>query len=143
MKKHLLIIGCTLAASLGGAQPATALPYHDSYCREFTRPVNVGGQLEDAYGTACLQPDGSWRIVGDDRYDGLPVVQHVTVINRSIAPVPVYISKQRYFTAREVIDIQRGNIYRPVQYYSHQPARRASKYDRRGHNNHRNRNRWR
>ncbi|GGB58310.1 17 kDa surface antigen [Tistrella bauzanensis] len=33
------------------------------YCREFTQRVNVGGQTEEAYGTACRQPDGSWRIV--------------------------------------------------------------------------------
>ncbi|MEN2979070.1 RT0821/Lpp0805 family surface protein [Tistrella bauzanensis] len=33
------------------------------YCREFTQRVNVGGKTEEAYGTACRQPDGSWRIV--------------------------------------------------------------------------------
>ena len=35
-----------------------------SYCREFTQTVNVGGQIQDAYGTACRQPDGSWKISG-------------------------------------------------------------------------------
>ena len=34
------------------------------YCREFTQTVNVGGQIQDAYGTACRQPDGSWKISG-------------------------------------------------------------------------------
>jgi surface antigen len=33
-----------------------------SYCREFQQTVTVGGLTEDAYGTACRQPDGSWRI---------------------------------------------------------------------------------
>ncbi|AFK52826.1 RT0821/Lpp0805 family surface protein [Tistrella mobilis] len=33
------------------------------YCREFTQRVNVGGKTEEAYGTACRQPDGSWKIV--------------------------------------------------------------------------------
>jgi surface antigen len=33
------------------------------YCREFQQTVTVGGSTEDAYGTACRQPDGSWRIV--------------------------------------------------------------------------------
>ncbi len=33
------------------------------YCREYTTKVIVGGQKEDAYGTACRQPDGSWKIV--------------------------------------------------------------------------------
>ena len=33
------------------------------YCREFTQTVNIGGNEEQAYGTACRQPDGSWKIV--------------------------------------------------------------------------------
>ena len=33
------------------------------YCREFQQNVQVGGQTQQAYGTACRQPDGSWRIV--------------------------------------------------------------------------------
>lgn len=33
------------------------------YCREFIETVTVGGRTEEAYGTACRQPDGSWRIV--------------------------------------------------------------------------------
>lgn len=33
------------------------------YCREYQQTVVVGGQEEQAYGTACRQPDGSWKIV--------------------------------------------------------------------------------
>ena len=33
------------------------------YCREFTRIIYVGGHPRHAYGNACLQPDGSWRMV--------------------------------------------------------------------------------
>lgn len=33
------------------------------YCREFQQTVTIGGQTENAYGTACRQPDGSWQIV--------------------------------------------------------------------------------
>jgi surface antigen len=33
-----------------------------AYCREFQQTVNVGGQMQEAYGTACRQPDGSWAI---------------------------------------------------------------------------------
>jgi 17 kDa outer membrane surface antigen len=33
------------------------------YCREFQQNVTVGGQNEQAYGTACQQPDGAWEIV--------------------------------------------------------------------------------
>lgn len=33
-----------------------------SPCREFTQTVYIGGKSEEAYGTACRQPDGSWKI---------------------------------------------------------------------------------
>jgi len=33
------------------------------YCREYRTEVEVGGRIEEAYGTACRQPDGSWEIV--------------------------------------------------------------------------------
>lgn len=33
------------------------------YCREYQQTVTVGGRTENAYGTACRQPDGSWRVV--------------------------------------------------------------------------------
>ncbi|MEX2644001.1 MAG: RT0821/Lpp0805 family surface protein [Acetobacterales bacterium] len=32
------------------------------YCREFQQTVTVGGATEQAYGTACRQPDGTWKI---------------------------------------------------------------------------------
>ena len=31
-------------------------------CREFTMNAQIGGQTEQVYGTACREPDGSWRI---------------------------------------------------------------------------------
>ncbi|MDH3639009.1 MAG: RT0821/Lpp0805 family surface protein [Gammaproteobacteria bacterium] len=34
------------------------------YCREFQQTITVGGQTEQGHGTACRQPDGSWRIMG-------------------------------------------------------------------------------
>lgn len=36
-----------------------------NYCREFQQTVSVGGRTEQAYGTACKQPDGSWKIVNN------------------------------------------------------------------------------
>jgi surface antigen len=36
-----------------------------AYCREFQQEITVGGETEQAYGTACLQPDGAWKIVSD------------------------------------------------------------------------------
>ena len=34
-----------------------------SYCREYTQTVYIGGEPQAAYGRACRQPDGSWKIV--------------------------------------------------------------------------------
>jgi surface antigen len=34
------------------------------YCREFQQTVTISGQTQQAYGTACRQPDGTWRIQG-------------------------------------------------------------------------------
>ncbi len=33
------------------------------YCREYQQTVTIGGKKENSYGTACRQPDGSWKIV--------------------------------------------------------------------------------
>ncbi len=33
------------------------------YCREYQTTIHVGGRVENAYGTACREPDGTWRIV--------------------------------------------------------------------------------
>ncbi len=36
-----------------------------AYCREFQQNIVVGGQTQRGYGTACREPDGSWRIVNN------------------------------------------------------------------------------
>ncbi len=33
-----------------------------SYCREYQQEITVGGKKQQSYGTACRQPDGSWKI---------------------------------------------------------------------------------
>ncbi|MDH3739664.1 MAG: RT0821/Lpp0805 family surface protein, partial [Alphaproteobacteria bacterium] len=35
----------------------------NAYCREYQTTVVVGGREQEAYGTACQQPDGSWKVV--------------------------------------------------------------------------------
>ncbi len=34
-------------------------------CREFQQDVTIGGNKTDAYGTACMQPDGSWQVISN------------------------------------------------------------------------------
>ena len=35
-----------------------------TYCRPFTQTIFVDGEQQSLEGTACRQPDGSWKIVG-------------------------------------------------------------------------------
>lgn len=48
----------------GSYQPQPA--YQDTtgaYCREYQQTITIGGKTEEAYGKACRQPDGTWKIV--------------------------------------------------------------------------------
>ena len=33
------------------------------FCREFQQVIVVGGEMEAAYGTACRQQDGAWKLI--------------------------------------------------------------------------------
>lgn len=46
------------------AKPTASKPSQQSclMIREYQTKITVGGQEVDAYGDACLQPDGSWRL---------------------------------------------------------------------------------
>lgn len=43
-------------------QPAYRAPTGE-YCREYQQTITVAGRSEEAYGKACRQPDGSWKII--------------------------------------------------------------------------------
>lgn len=73
----------TTVSALENAPPNQALPWRNpnsgnygtvtpgpvqqvaggQYCREFQQTIVVGGQQQQAYGRACRQPDGTWKIV--------------------------------------------------------------------------------
>jgi len=42
-------------------QPAV-MRADNRYCREFWKTVTIAGEKQQAYGTACRQPDGTWRL---------------------------------------------------------------------------------
>lgn len=47
----------------GSVTPKKTYESHDGrYCREYTHRVTIAGKTESAYGTACRQEDGSWKI---------------------------------------------------------------------------------
>jgi surface antigen len=47
----------------GTVIPRQAYPSNGTYCREFQQNITVGGRTQEAYGTACRQADGSWKVV--------------------------------------------------------------------------------
>lgn len=44
-------------------EPTRTYQASGAFCREYTTRARVGGRIQQGYGTACRQPDGSWRIV--------------------------------------------------------------------------------
>jgi len=47
----------------GSITPRPAVQHNSGeYCREYQQTITVDGRSEQAYGTACRQPDGSWKI---------------------------------------------------------------------------------
>jgi hypothetical protein len=75
-----------------------------AYCREYTGTIYVGGRPEQGYGTACLQPDGSWQVISGDN-----VGQFVapTYIIQQPEPVVYYerprnVYRTTYYRTRDV-----------------------------------------
>jgi surface antigen len=46
----------------GTVTPTRTYQQGGSYCREYQQTITVGGEKKQAFGTACRQPDGSWKI---------------------------------------------------------------------------------
>jgi surface antigen len=46
------------------APPTTYVDQNNgTYCRPYSQEIRIDGQIQESFGTACLQPDGTWRIV--------------------------------------------------------------------------------
>ena len=66
----LAVVAMTASAF---AQNAPVIPYGGRpYCREFTQKVMIAGHPQMSYGTSCMQPDGSWKIVEDSANASIP-----------------------------------------------------------------------
>ena len=48
----------------GTVTPVRTYQSGGTYCREFQSNVTIDGKPDKAYGTACRQPDGSWKVQG-------------------------------------------------------------------------------
>ncbi len=47
----------------GNFTPLRTYETAQGYCREFQQTITIGGKTEKAFGTACRQPDGTWKII--------------------------------------------------------------------------------
>lgn len=103
------------------------------YCREYNGQALVAGRYQQTYGTACMQPDGSWQIqtpngVGTT-LDYIPPPaaynQPVTYYNPPTyyAPAPVYYGAPSYPYSRSSFSISVGgnnwDRHRRGYYHNH------------------------
>ena len=47
----------------GAITPTKTFKESGRYCREYVQEVMIGGEKQKAYGKACRQPDGNWKII--------------------------------------------------------------------------------
>ncbi len=142
IKRALFGLGLSFAALSGGAEEAKA----GDYCREYTRTVYIGNRMQEAYGNACLQPDGSWMIVGEGLGNDIPSnVNNVDYVirdnNHYITPprVVYYERTPRYSYRPEPLFVWYNNgHYRGGHHYKYK--KRRDYHDHWGRNdNHRGR----
>lgn len=86
------IWGLAMLAVLGMAGTATA--QDAPYCREYQRKVTVGGKIVDSYGTACMQPDGSWKLDSGDLVNTINEPVYADAPMQVASLEPLYVQQQ-------------------------------------------------
>lgn len=61
--RRVVVVPAAPAQVIYRPVPVTVPVQSAAYCREYIQTVVIGGVQHAAYGTACLQPDGSWQKV--------------------------------------------------------------------------------
>ncbi|MAN61482.1 MAG: hypothetical protein CMI60_05980 [Parvibaculum sp.] len=51
------------SGNYGTVSPGRSYNSAQGYCREYQQTVYIGGEPQQAYGTACRQPDGQWQVM--------------------------------------------------------------------------------
>jgi len=141
--KTLAIAAITTTISLFSANTAQAA-YQEPYCREYSETFQIGGRTQQGYGTACLQPDGSWQkqdstineSFESQKQNVVYVIdrQPVEIYRPYYRPAPVY-STYGYAQPSTFFSVSLGNDYgyrsRPNYYYHN----RGYYNNHRGHDN--------
>jgi len=58
----MLLLGATTLYAADKAVFGDGFTGSQDFCRTYMKQVIVDGQEKPAYGTTCLQPDGSWMV---------------------------------------------------------------------------------
>lgn len=119
-------------ALLSFTPKAQAQSYGD-YCREYTRTVTIGNRREEAYGTACLQPDGQWRIVNEGSMRPVSYDNFVTQ-NRT-----VYVDRPTQIVYRDRTPTRVYFFGSPRRHDRHVHYNRYDRHDHKHHNHGRGR----
>jgi hypothetical protein len=91
-------------------QPIPPTDPNGAYCREYTQPVTIGGVKQSSYGTACQQPDGTWKI--------LP--SNIQAQANAQTPPIEYLGPPQY-TSQPVYMVPPPVYYQPSPYYGPYP----------------------
>jgi len=67
------------SGNTGSLTPTQTYQSNGRYCREYRQTVVINGTEEEAYGTACRQPDGTWQVASSQPQDQGQVVRQQTV----------------------------------------------------------------
>jgi hypothetical protein len=70
-----------VAAPQAAAAPQAQAAQAGQTCREYQQTITLNGQPQEAWGTTCLQPDGTWKVVSQPS-DAAPAA------SSSVAPPP-------------------------------------------------------
>lgn len=137
--KKLTLTTLAFSAAVAYASAAQAYQGATQQCREYTRPINIGGQIQQGVGTACLQADGSWRIISDAQVPA--TISQPQVIERVVVREPIYVPSPRYgyhrhrgfYGPRNGLSISFGNSWGHRPHYKHRRHYNHRRAYQRGH----------
>ncbi len=92
-------------------------------CREFKETITLNGAPQEAWGTTCLQPDGTWKVMASPQLDGAPSTT-ATAAAATTAPPPAPPPQQQQQQAVAVPSYPAYSYYSypyPYPYYYYPP----------------------
>lgn len=144
-----------IAGIAGGVVLIASAASAEEYCREYSRNVVVGGRTQEAYGTACQRPDGSWQIMSESGVGGQSVssqpafLAYENNVGRAVHTQPATVVVERdpswrwltplafALTLNALVDHPQVHYYRPrYHHWRHDDDhhyRKSSRYKYRDH----------